>query len=147
MNPKHRFGALMAVTFALMLPYLGFVMYFAVRLPQNHWPNWFTNTILVWFLANFLTLMFFAKKLFKKQGDHQPQGALHTPTKSTLGIWIVRIISSYLVVVWSVFFLIGVKETIQGKYLPSRAIPAGIFLLFFVALFGWSIYRSFQLRL
>jgi hypothetical protein len=54
----------------------------------------------------------------------------------------MRILPSYLVLVWSVLFLIGVKGTIQGKYVLGRAIPAGAFLLFYIGLFGWSIYRS-----
>jgi hypothetical protein len=43
-----------------------------------------------------------------------------------------------------VFFLNGVKGAIEGKYALSHAIPAGAFLLFFIGLFAWSIFRSFQ---
>ena len=144
MNPKFRFGAFVGTAFALMVPYLAFVMYFSLRLPQNHWPIWFTNTILVWFVANFLILTLLARRIFKKQATEESQGALRTSTKTKPAVWIMRIVSSYLVLLWSVFFLIGVKGTIEGKYVPSRAIPAGAFLLFFIGLFGWSIYRSFQ---
>ena len=144
MNPKFRFGAFVGIAFALMVPYLAFVMYFSLRLPQNHWPSWFTNTIAVWFVANFLALTLLARRMFKKQGTEEPQGALRTSTKTKPAVWIMRIVGSYLVLLWSVFFLIGVKGTIEGKYVPSRAIPAGAFLLFFIGLFGWSIYRSFQ---
>jgi hypothetical protein len=130
--------------FALMLPYLAFVMYFSLRLPQNHWPSWFTNTILIWFIANFLALTLLARRIFKKTEPAEPHNALPTPAKTKPAVWIMRIVASYLVLVWSVLLLIGVKGTIQGKYLPSRAIPAGAFLLFFIGLFGWSVYRSFH---
>jgi len=130
--------------FALMLPYLAFVMYFSLRLPQNHWPSWFTNTLLIWFIANFLALTLLARRIFKKTKTAEPQNALRTSAKTKPAVWIMRIVASYLVLVWSVLFFIGVKGTIEGKYLPSRAIPAGAFLLFFIGLFGWSVYRSFQ---
>jgi hypothetical protein len=119
-------------------------MYFSLRLPQNHWPIWFTNTILIWFVANFLALTLLARRILKKKGAEEPQSAQLTSAKTKPAVWIMRIIASYLVLVWSVLFLIGVKGTIEGKYVPSRAIPAGAFLLFFIGLFGWSVYRSFR---
>jgi hypothetical protein len=68
-----------------------------------------------------------------------------TSTKKTKrATWIMRTWGSYLVLVWSVLFLIGVKGTIEGKYALSRVIPAGAFLLFFIGIFGWNIYRTFQ---
>jgi hypothetical protein len=48
------------------------------------------------------------------------------------------------VIVWSVFFVNGVKGTIRGEYPLDRAIPAGVFLLFFILLFGLLVYRSFR---
>jgi len=117
-----------------MAPYLGFVVYFSQRFPSNQWPTWFTNTILVWVIANFLLLMLLAKKIFK--------GQVVEPQKARRASAIVQIVVSYLLIVWSVFFLYGVKETIQGKLPLSRAIPAGAFLLFFIGIFGWSLYRT-----
>jgi hypothetical protein len=72
----------------------------------------------------FLALTLLARRMFKKQGTEEPQGALRTSTKTKPAVWIMRIVGSYLVLLWSVFFLIGVKGTIEGKYVPSRAIPA-----------------------
>jgi len=144
MNSKSRVVILVGATFALMVPYLAFVMYFSLRLPQNHWPSWFTNTILVWFVANFLVMTLLVRRLSKKQGAAEPQGAIRFSAKTTPAVWIMRIIASYLVLVWSVLFLIGVKGTIQGEYELNRALPAGAFLLFFIGLFGWGVYRSFQ---
>src|SRR5260370_27053461 len=97
MNPKFRFGAFVGIAFALMVPYLAFVMYFSLRLPQNDWPSWFTNTIAVWFVANFLALTLLARRMFKKQGTEEPQGALRTSTKTKPAVWIMRIVGSYLV--------------------------------------------------
>ena len=146
MNPKFRYSVFVVTAFALMLPYLAFVVYFSIRLPQNNWPDWFTNTILVWFIANFLVLTLLARRIFKKQGAAESLDASRPSTKTKVKVWIVRIVASYLVLLWSVFFLIGVKGTIQGKYALGRALPAGAFLLFFIGLFAWSIYRSFQGR-
>ena len=134
MNPRHRPAIFLGVAFVLMAPYLGFVMYFSQRFPSNQWPTWFTNTILVWVIANFLLLMLLAKKIFK--------GQVVQPQKARRASAIVQIVVSYLLIVWSVFFLYGVKETIQGKFPLNRAIPAGAFLLFFIGIFGWSLYRT-----
>jgi hypothetical protein len=48
-----------------------------------------------------------------------------------------------LVTFW---ILYGVVQTARGKFPLERAIPAGAFLLFFIALFGWSIYGSKRAR-
>jgi hypothetical protein len=145
MNPKSRSGAFVGIAFALMVPYLVFVVYFSLRLPQNRWPSWFTNTIAVWFAANFVVLTFVARRMFKKEGAEEPRGALLlNPTKTKLPVWIMRIVGSYLVLLWSVFFVIGVQRTIEGKYVLSRALTGGAFLLFFIGVFAWSVYRSFQ---
>ena len=62
------------------------------------------------------------------------------PRIASVGVWIFRVFGSYLVLVWSVLFLYGVKGTVQGKYPLARVIPAGAFLLFFISVFGWAIY-------
>jgi hypothetical protein len=143
MNPKLRMGSVIGAAFALMIPYLAFVMYFSTRFPQGNWPSWYTNTILVWFVANFLALTLLVRRISKKQGQVEPQGAKRLPAKAKLAVWFTRIFASYLVLVWIGFFLYGLKGTIEGKYPLSRALPAGAFLLFFIGLFGWSVYRSF----
>jgi hypothetical protein len=48
------------------------------------------------------------------------------------------------VIVWSVLFVNGVKGTVRGEYPLDRAIPAGAFLMLFILLFGWLLYRSFR---
>lgn len=126
-----------------MLPYMGFVVYSSFRFPQGHWPSWVGNTLLVWFASNFVILFLVARKLFKRHAS-APQPAPVAETKMTARVWGLRAFISYLLIVWTVLFCIGVKGTITGKYALNRAIPAGVFLLFFIGIFGWSLYRSFQ---
>jgi hypothetical protein len=144
MNLKSKSRVFVGAAFALTLPYVAFVVYFSLRFPQNNWPVWFTNTLLVWFVANIIALTLLARKIFKKQDTAEQESAPQLSTKKKLAVWFVRIVTSYLVLYWSVLFIIGVKDTIQGKYALSRAVPAGAFLLFFIGLFGWSVYRSFR---
>jgi hypothetical protein len=134
MNPKFRPAILCGIAFVLMVPYLGFVIYYSQRFPSNQWPAWFTNTIAVWFIANFLIIMLLVKRIFKGQAVEQQ--------KARRAFAISQIVSSYLLIVWSVLFLYGVKETIQGEIPLNRAIPAGAFLLFFIGIFGWGLYRA-----
>jgi hypothetical protein len=134
MNPKHRPAIFLGIALALMAPYLGFVMYYSLRFPLNQWPTWFTDTIAVWFIANFLLLMLLAKRIFR--------GQVVEPQKAHRASAIAQIVGSYLLIVWSLFFLYGARETVQGKVPLNRAIPAGAFLLFFIGLFGWGLYRA-----
>jgi hypothetical protein len=143
MNTERKTGVFIGTAFALVLPYLAFAVYFSLRLPQNHSPSWFTNTILIWFAANLLALTFLARRIFKRQGS---EGSRDTQSQARAkpGMWIMRIVASNLVIVWSILFCHGVRGTMQGRYPLSRAIPAGTFLLFFIVVFAWTVYRSFQ---
>jgi len=64
MIPKFRSSVFVGAAFALMLPYFAFVIYFSLRLPRNYWPDWFINTILIWFVANFFAVMLLARRMF-----------------------------------------------------------------------------------
>jgi hypothetical protein len=143
MNPRSRAAVLIGTAVALTVPYVAFVVCFSFKFPKNHWPVWFTNVLLVWFVANFVAVYLIARRMAKK---HPPPNAkLHEqPRKNNAGVWILRAVGFYLVIVWSVFFVNGVKETVRGEYPLDRAIPAGAFLLFFILLFGWLLYRSFR---
>jgi len=134
MNLKYRPAIFFGIVFVLMAPYLGFVMYYSQRFPSNQWPAWFTNTIAVWFIANFLIIVLLVKRIFR--------GQVVDPQKARRASARAQIVGSYLLIVWSVFFPYGVKETIQGKLPLSRAIPAGAFLLFFIGIFGWTAYHA-----
>jgi hypothetical protein len=141
MNLKYRPAFMLGTVFVLMAPYFGFVTYYSHRFPPKHWPSWFTNTIAIWFIVNFLTLMLLirlTRRLFKigvvdiEKARAYGEKALRTSTR--------------LVIFWSLLFLYGVEQTARGKFPLERAIPAGALLLFFIALFGWSIYRSKRAR-
>ncbi len=134
MNPKYRPAIFFGIVLVLMAPNLGFVMYYSQRFPSNQWPTWFTNTIAVWFIGNFLIIVLLVKRIFRGQ-------VLYPEKARSVGEKSVRT-STRLVIFWSLLFLYGVKETIQGKFPLSRAIPAGAFLLVFIGIFGWGVYRA-----
>ena len=141
MNPKYRPAFILGMVFVLMAPYFGFVIYYSQRFPPNHWPSWFTNTIAIWCIVNFVTLMLLmrlTRRLFKT-------GIVDIEKARAYGERALRT-STRLVIFWSLLFLYGVVQTARGKIPLERAIPAGAFLLFFIALFGWSIYRSKRAR-
>jgi hypothetical protein len=64
------------------------------------------------------------------------------PERARRALRKVQTLSTGLVVIWSGFFVYGAIKTLRGKIPLERAIPAGALLLFFIALFGWSLYRS-----
>jgi hypothetical protein len=135
MNPKYRPAVFIGMVFVLMAPYLGFVMYYSRQFPSNQWPSWFTNTIAIWFIANFLALMLLIQltsRMFRKEVVDAERARVAAAKAARY--------STRLVVLWSLFFLYGV--TIQGKVPLERAIPAGAFLVLFIGIFSWSIYRA-----
>ena len=138
MNPKYKRALFFPMIFAVMAPYFGFIIYFSSRYPSGQWPAWFVDTIAIWFIANFLVITFFIKWM-AKGSVVEPEKARVARAKSTAQ-------STRLVILWSLFFLYGVKETVQGKFPLSRAIPAGAFLLLFIGIFGWGIYREKRKR-
>jgi hypothetical protein len=99
--------------------------------------------LLVWFIANFVAVYLIGRRMAKKQQQPNAKTPMQ-PRRASAGVWILRAFGSYLVLVWSVLFLYGVKGTVRGEYPLGRAIPAGAFLLFFIVLFGWGVYRSFR---
>jgi hypothetical protein len=139
MNPRSKTAVLLGSAVALTLPYLAFVLYFSLKLPKNHWPVWFTDLLLGWFVANIAALSLVARKLSKKYPPPPEK-----PPKSPIRLWILRAVCSYLVILWCVFLINGVKGSIRGEYQLDRAIPAGAFLLFFIVVFALVVYRSFR---
>jgi hypothetical protein len=141
MNPKYRPVFFLGATFVLMAPYLGFVIYYSRQFPSSQWPSWFTNTIAVWFIGNFLALMLLVRltgKMFKNP-------VVDTPKARVFAEKAVRT-STRLLILWSLLFLYGAVKTVQGTIPLERAVPAGAFLLFFIGLFGWSVYRAKRAR-
>jgi hypothetical protein len=112
---KYKF---LLVILALTLPYLGFVEYFAMQFPRNHpAPTWFTDTLLVWFTANFLIAMSLRRWIFRGQVVGAADASAATANAARVSI--------RLIVLWILLFLIGAVETARGKIPFSRAIPAG----------------------
>ena len=66
MNPRYRSGIFIAITFAVMAPYMAFVMYCSLHFPQEQWPRWAVNTVAIWFAANFLIVTLIGRKIFRK---------------------------------------------------------------------------------
>jgi len=62
-------------------------------------------------------------------------------TKSIL--LIVGMVLPYMALV---IFVYGVRQAVKGELPLSRAIPAGAFLLAFIGLFSWSLFRDDQAR-
>jgi hypothetical protein len=81
------------------------------------------------------------KRIFRRQGQGEVQVVDDAERARSVVEKSVRT-STRLVIFWSLPFLYGVKETIQGKFPLSRAIPAGAFLLVFIGIFGWGVYRA-----
>ena len=137
MNPKYRPVILLVAIVMLMAPYFGFVIYYSQQFPRNQIPAWFTNTLLIWFTANFFALILIfrlSRKFFKSRAIDAEKVRVFTDTA-------VRT-STVLVIFWSLLFIYGVIKTLQGTIPLERAIPAGAFLLLFIGLFGWSIWRA-----
>ena len=113
MNQKYRAAPFLGSVLLLIAPYLGFVLYYSQRFPADHWPSWFTDTIAVWFITNFLLLMLLAKRIFRGQVV-EPQRARRAST-------IAQIVVSYLLIVWGLLFLThpaGVEQ--QGWQAPGH---------------------------
>jgi hypothetical protein len=66
MNQRSRAAVLIGTAVGLTVPYVAFVVYFSFKLPKNHWPLWFTDLLLVWFVANFFAVYLIAKRMAKK---------------------------------------------------------------------------------
>lgn len=129
-NPRYRPLVLFLAGFALMAPYLAVARYYAFHYPAGHRPSWALNMLLIWFLANFLVLTALVRRTFRKSVVDANKTAV-TATKD-------RAVSIGLATVWSLFFLYGLKQAVEGHFPLSRAIPAGLTLLIFIAVFGWS---------
>lgn len=133
-NPQYRAALLMGIIVVLSLPFLAFVIYFGTHYPSGHWPNWFANTMLAWFAANFLIVAVAAKRIFK--------GAPANPEQAQAARAVWGAGYAWLLVVWILLFLLGTAATIAGKIPLQRGIPAGAFLLFFIVIFGRFVWSS-----
>jgi len=118
----------------VMVPYLGFALYISSRYRPGQWPTWLLYLFPSWFIANFAIIGLSAKKIFKRQGvePERARSAKDTSLRTAMR----------LTILWSLLFLYGGYGVVLGKIPINRAIPAGAFLLVFIGIFGWGIYRG-----
>ncbi len=135
MKPKTK---ILALAFSLILPYLALAMYFSFRIQEHPLPTWFPYFGLSYILGTVVVVMVFSRKIHR---DGQPT-TVQRPV-SALG-WIGRVWVGYLVAVWAGLFLWGTYQTILGNLERQRAVPAGAFLLAFIVLFSWSLYKDIK---
>ena len=137
MNPKYALAFFIGMAFVLMAPFFGFFLYYSRQFPSNHFPAWFTNTIAIWFVGNFVAIMLLmrlTRRIFRNQVvDVEKARAVEEKATRT---------STRLVIFWSLLFLYGVVETVRGKFPLKRAIPAAALLVLFIGIFGWGLYRA-----
>jgi len=128
MNAKTKLALLF---FGLQIPYLSFAIYFGMSFQHALAPTWFTNTLMIWFAANFGIFLLVARRLRTGSVPTQEQRAV-SANFARLG--------ARLLLLWVGLFLYGLMMTLQGKIPLNRALPAGAFLLFFIGIFGWNSY-------
>jgi hypothetical protein len=139
MTPKKKFVFLV---FATVSPYAALVMYFAFP-RQNHAgqiPEWLPYFGLSYMLAAMIVGAIVSRRVFR-DAPKLPE----TKTQSVLAR-VAELWALYLVLVWSGLFIYGVRDVIIGVLPLRRAIPAGAFLLAFIGLFSWSLFRSYGAR-
>jgi len=129
---------ILALIFALVLPYFALVMYFVLRIQGHPLPTWFPYFGLSYILGTIVVVMVFSRKI----SSGAQLGTVEKP-KSALR-WMGRLWAGYLIAIWSGFFLWGTYQTISGNLDWKRAVPAGAFLLAFIALFSWLLYKDIK---
>jgi hypothetical protein len=128
----------LSLLLALNLPLLALTMYFGFRTMEHPLPTWSPY----FFLSYFLVTIISGTVLSRKISSNPPAQAVENPQSFLRWIW--KVWSGYLVAFWSGLFLWGAHQTIVGKLMWQRAIPAGALLLVFIALFSWSLFKDIK---
>ena len=123
MNPKLRPGLFVGSVFVLMAPYLGFLMYYSQRFPSNQWPSWFTETIAVWFIANFVLPYAAGQKNIQETGS----GTENARRASA----IAQIVASYLYDCVECVVSIRGERSDKGQPAPQPCDSSGCVLVVF----------------
>jgi hypothetical protein len=135
LKPKTK---ILTLTFSLVLPYAALAMYFAFRIREHPLPTWLPYFGLSYILGMMIVIAIFSRKIYR--GVHPETAGKPVSVLRWLGrIWV-----AYLVLVWAGFFIWGAYQTIAGYLEWQRAIPAGAFLLAFIALFSLSLYKDLR---
>jgi hypothetical protein len=141
MQPKNK---ILALIFGLVLPYFALTMYFVLHSlshPQGRiLPTWFPYFGMAYIFGTILLVTVVSKRLSRGsqsnlQSIAQPNPAVRKALRARAG---------YLILVWSGFFIYGAVETIRGKVEWQRSVPAGVFLLAFIGLFGRLLYTDIK---
>lgn len=122
----------------LILPYIALVIYFAVRTLDHPQPTWFPYFGLSYLLGTTILVTVFSRKISRaapSQTVNKPQPAQRRMLRASAGS---------LIAVWSGGFLWGAYQTIEGHFAWQRALPAGAFLLAFIALFSRLLYSDIK---
>jgi hypothetical protein len=135
MQAKNKIRALI---FSLVLPYFAVVMYFVLRIQEHPLPAWFPYFGMVYLLGSIILVTGVSRRIAR---GAQPQTAVQPRPAVRIAL---RAWAGYLIAIWCGFFLWGTVETIQGKLEWQRALPAGVFLLAFIALFARWLYTDFR---
>jgi hypothetical protein len=136
-NPKSKIRAL---AFGLILPYFALVMFFVFRIQKHPLPSWFPYFGLSYILGTIIAVTVYNRRISRgaqPETVNEPQSARR---------WMLWALAGYLIAVWSGFFLWGTVETIRGNFEWKRALPAGAFLLAFIALFSRFLYSDIKRR-
>lgn len=134
MKPRSKILVLLLV---LIVPYMAAVLYFASRQPQQSLPTWLLYLGALYFVGSMVLA------IISQRGPHD---TAHDSARSQSASQWVRGRATGLVVLWSAFLLYGVHKTLRGDFPLKRALPAGAFLLAFIGLFSWLLYRDNQAR-
>ena len=129
---------LRTLMFALILPYFGLAVYFALRLPQKPLPEWLPYLGAFYIFATILLVVLASQRL--SRGSIQQRA---NPRPAPAGIR-GRVLG--LLLSWCALLSYGTFKTLEGEIPLERAAPAGAILLSFIGLFIWLLYRDTQAR-
>ena len=135
MSKKAKQAIIFSVFMLLGIPYFVVVISFSMKYPTGTWPDWTKTAMLPWFAAMILIPGFLGRILFRKEEPVDSE-------KSRATLKMIATVFTRLVIFWILLFLYGLVETIRGKFAIKTAIVPGIFLLFFIAVFGESVYQA-----
>jgi hypothetical protein len=123
--------------FSFVLPYTALVMYLAYRRPESSpFPYWYAYFGLSYLLLTMTIVVLYGRRIY--------QGVAPAPGPPSVARRLFRAHMAYLVTLWSMAFLWGAYKTVKGDLAWQRSVPAGFFLLLFIALFSWALYKDLK---
>jgi hypothetical protein len=129
---------IVALLLVLNLPHLALTMYFGFRIVEHPLPKWLPYFGLSYFLATIISAIVLSRRFSRNaqaETVEKPESVLQ---------WIWKVWSGYLVALWLGFFLWGAYQTLLGKLMWQRAIPADALLLVFIVLFSRPLLKDIK---